>query len=126
MLFGHCLTDLRGKTLHRARVLDVIVRENLGVCEPQQRGRANACVRSMKLEIRVSELRHPMIGVVGGVVDTLRSAESPIRNRNSEMIVKTCEVGAATGVTHLWLECVGCEVRPFSPDIVHTDLMARV
>src|ERR1700682_4483981 len=97
-----------------------------GVGEPQQRGRTDARISSVKFEIRVAELRHPMIGVVGGVVDTLRSAETPIRNRNSEMIVKTSEVGPASGITHLRLERVGCEVRPFSPDIIHAALMAGI
>src|ERR1700694_1719992 len=125
MLVRHCLTDLRSKPLHGASILYVVVRKNLGVCEPQKRGCADARVCRMKFEIRVSELRHPMIGVVGGVIDALWPAESPIRARNPEMIVEAGEVGAASRITHLWLECVRCEFRSFSPDIVHAALMAR-
>src|SRR6202171_86880 len=126
MLVSQCLPDLRGEPLHRARLFHVVVRKDLGVCQPQERSRTNTRIRRMKLEIRISELRHPMVGVVSGVVDTLRSAKAPIRDWNSKMIVETREIGAATGITHLWLKGVGCEIRPFSPDIVNAALMARV
>ncbi len=42
------------------------------------------------------------------------------------MVVESGEVGAATGVAHLWLERIRRKIRPLSPDIVDAALMARV
>ena len=79
-----------------------------GKLRPRARGgAAKGTVGVMKFEIRVAELRHLVVGVVSGVRDTLRPAKAQVRNRNSEMVVECREVGAATGISHLWLERVG-------------------
>ena len=67
-----------------------------------------------------------MVRIVGGVIDALWSAETPVDNRDSQMIVKPCEVGTAAGVAHLRLERIRREIGALSPDIINAALMAWI
>src|SRR6476469_146417 len=117
MLIADALLGLRRKSFHRASVFHIVIREDLRVCDAKQRCRGNAAIRRVELEIRIAELRHPVIGIVGRMVDTSRTTETPIEDRYSEMIVETGEVGAAPWIAHLRLERVCCEIRSLPPDL---------
>src|SRR4051794_24689427 len=111
MLFGHRLSDLTNKALHRPRILDVVIGEDVGIRETKQRCSTDARIRRMILEIRVTEFRHPMIGIVRRVVDALGPAETPVRYRYSQMIVEPCEIRSAAWISHLRLQSVGRQIR---------------
>src|SRR5712691_2916820 len=126
MLVGNRLINLRSEPPHCSREFHIVVRQDVGIRNAQQCRSSYSRRSRVNLEVRIAELRHPMIRIVRRVIDTLRSPKTPIGDWDAQMVVESGEVGASTGVAHLWLERIRRQVGAFPPDVVHAALVARI
>ena len=71
--------------MHGPRKLDVVVRQDVGVREPQRHRGSDASSGRVISIPRITKGLHPVATVVRRVVDAARAAKSPVRVRDSAL-----------------------------------------